>query len=46
MCVNTWKVPSGGRAEIENIKNSAICDIFNFSFSLPPDGPFQMLTHF
>ena len=29
--VNIWKAPSSGRAEIENIRNSTICDILNFS---------------
>ena len=37
-------MPSGGRTEIENIK---IAQAVMFSISpLPPEGAFQMLTHF
>ncbi len=39
-----WKGPSGGRAEIENVTDRAISYV---SISaLPPEGAFQMLTHF
>ncbi len=29
--IKFWNLPSGGRAEIENIKHCSLCDTFNFS---------------
>ena len=35
-CVNIWRALSGGTAEIENVKNCSICDIFNVYKMIAP----------